>query len=75
MLWTLIDFDRKTEKIMSQHQAAIVQDLPLHAVYLSFDLQENVSQSAVRQALQQLQTLADGEHLVIGIGASLAGFL
>lgn len=75
MLWTLIDFDRKTEKIMSQHQAAIVQDLPLHAVYLSFDLQENVSQSAVREALQQLQTLADGEHLVIGIGASLAGFL
>jgi hypothetical protein len=37
--------DRKTEKIMSQHQAAIVQDLPLHAVYLSFDLQESASQA------------------------------
>jgi deferrochelatase/peroxidase EfeB len=34
---------------MSQHQAAIVQDLPLHAVYLSFALQESASQSAVRR--------------------------
>jgi deferrochelatase/peroxidase EfeB len=45
MLWTLIDFDRKTEKIMSQHQAAIVQDLPLHAVYLSFALQESAAKA------------------------------
>ena len=75
MLSSFISVHRNTEKIMSQHQAAIVQDLPLHAVYLSFDLQENASQTAVRQALQQLQALADGQRVVIGIGASLAGFL
>jgi len=60
---------------MSQHQTGILQPLPAHATYLHFGLSKNADQQAVRHALQHLQSLVDGEHIVMGVGASLAQFL
>lgn len=56
---------------MSVHQAAILDALPAHATYLSFDLQENTDASAVKAALKQLQPLVDGVRIVLGVGAAL----
>ena len=56
---------------MSVHQAPILDALPAHATYLSFDLQENTDPSAVKAALKQLQPLVDGVRIVLGIGTAL----
>ncbi|MEB0137811.1 MULTISPECIES: Dyp-type peroxidase [unclassified Undibacterium] len=57
---------------MSQAQAGILQALPAHATYLSFTLSPQVTTAALAQALHQLHPLADGQRLVLGIGAPLA---
>ncbi|MBR7777697.1 Dyp-type peroxidase [Undibacterium rugosum] len=57
---------------MSVHQTAILDALPAHATYLSFDLQEETDASAVKAALKQIQRLVDGQRIVMGVGMALA---
>ncbi|MDE2427447.1 MAG: Dyp-type peroxidase, partial [Burkholderiales bacterium] len=60
---------------MSTYQNAILQDLPAQADYLSFTLHKDAGREQVRAALQRLQPFADGQKVVLGIGATLANFL
>ena len=53
---------------MSTYQAGILQTIPKHASYLVFDTLPGVDPTPT---LQDLAELADGEHLVVGIGLSL----
>ena len=60
---------------MSDHQPGILQPLPAHATYLQFDLQPESDRADVVAALQRLQTVVDGNHIVVGVGACLSTFL
>ncbi|HPO20084.1 MAG TPA: Dyp-type peroxidase, partial [Rubrivivax sp.] len=53
---------------MSETQTGILDAIPAQARYLTLAVQ---SGSDVRQALRALAPLADGQQLVVGVGASL----
>ena len=57
---------------MKAYQKGILQAIPAQAVYLSFDLSPQADRSAAEAALRAVQSLADGERVVAGIGAQLA---
>lgn len=56
---------------MSAVQAAILQNPPAHARYLTFQLAANASPAALRQAMGRLTASCDGEQVVVGIGPQL----
>lgn len=60
---------------MSSIQNGILQGLPQHALYLTFNLKPDADASAVISSLKALLPLVDGEHLVLGLGASLVHLL
>lgn len=53
---------------MTNYQTGIVDDLPAHGRYLTF---ERVPGTPPAEALQRLKTVADGSDLVVGLGRSL----
>lgn len=57
---------------MKAYQKGILQAIPAQAVYLSFDLSPQADRSAAEAALRAVQSLADGERVVAGIGVQLA---
>ncbi|MCU6434291.1 GNAT family N-acetyltransferase [Undibacterium sp. Jales W-56] len=56
-------------------QTGILQTLPAHASYLTFNAKANTDAPALRSALTALAKLVDGEKIVLGIGANLASKL
>ncbi|MFZ6655122.1 Dyp-type peroxidase [Undibacterium sp. TJN19] len=60
---------------MSLYQEGILQAVPAHAVYLTLKLKNDSSAALLQQVLRELAAHADGNTLVIGIGASLAAAL
>lgn len=56
-------------------QNGILQGIPQHALYLTFTLKPDIDASAAISALKTLLPLVDGEHLVLGLGASLVHLL
>lgn len=60
---------------MVEFQAAILQDLPAHATYLSLNLRSGVTARQVRNALAETQPLLDGQRVLVGIGTALAQLL
>lgn len=57
---------------MNKYQPGILQPIPAHARHLTFSLRAGANP---RAALRALHALADGEHLVVGVGESLARVL
>jgi len=57
-----------TERTPSLIQSGIVEPVPLQSTYLFFSLSEP---SELKGALSRLQTLVDGQRLVLGLGPSL----
>ncbi len=53
---------------MSEAQSGILAALPPQARFLSLQLKTAVDQAALKQSLTQLQCIADGNQLVIGLG-------
>ncbi len=49
-------------------QAGILQPIPAHGRYLFFSMTQP---TALRESLQRLAALADGERIVVGLGAAL----
>lgn len=60
---------------MSFIQNGILQAIPQHALYLTFTLKSDTDACAVINALKTISPLVDGEHLVLGLGASLVQLL
>jgi putative iron-dependent peroxidase len=56
-------------------QNGILQAIPQHALYLTFSLKSNMDARAVINALRAILPLVDGEHIVLGVGNSLAQLL
>ena len=55
---------------MHNYQRGILADVPMQARYLSFTMDGDV-----KTTLQQLAAFADGDNIVVGIGASVAAAL
>ena len=58
-----------------QIQNGILDALPAHASYLSFNVKAGIDADAVLAALAKLAPLVDGERIVLGLGASLLAAL
>ncbi|MFZ6723215.1 Dyp-type peroxidase [Undibacterium sp. Ji49W] len=56
---------------MSLYQKGILQPIPAHAIYLSFQIKAAVEIATVQQVVRALAALTDGDTLVTGLGASL----
>lgn len=57
---------------MQNCQVGILQALPKHARYLSFNLDPDSTQpEKIKSALDELIAIVDGDRLVVGLGASL----
>ncbi|MEY8878706.1 MAG: Dyp-type peroxidase [Leptothrix sp. (in: b-proteobacteria)] len=56
---------------MSTPQAGILAPVPAHGRYLTLQRRADATAPAWRRALQALAAQADGEQLVVGLGASL----
>jgi putative iron-dependent peroxidase len=56
-------------------QPGILEGVPAVARYVVFDLAEGFTPEAVREALKRLAALADGQSIVVGVGATLADAL
>jgi len=57
---------------MNNHQAGILAPLPAHARYLTFELPDaSVERKLVGERVQALSEIADGESIVVGMGAPL----
>lgn len=56
-------------------QNGILQAIPQHALYLTFTLKSGTDTLAAIDALKAISPLVDGEHLVLGVGASLVQLL
>ncbi|MDZ8119551.1 Dyp-type peroxidase [Pontiella agarivorans] len=54
---------------MTHYQTGIIDDLPAHGRYLTF---ERIPGTSPAEALLRLKTIADGTDLVVGVGRSLA---
>ena len=56
-------------------QNGILQHITPHATYLSFTIKPAADIAAIRSALIALSSLVDGDHVVLGLGASLVAAL
>jgi len=56
---------------MKHSQPGILEELPKHSRYLSFDIQAGVEREQLMAGLNELVEVVDGESVVVGCGLSL----
>lgn len=60
---------------MTQFQTGILQHIPAHAIYLTFNARVGSSPDSLSKVVSALAKVADGDSLVIGLGAKLVSLL